>query len=116
MSAIADARATARRKESRSGTRAARSPLGGGVLWILLVGVLLAGIVAINVVVLQLNVKLDGLGHERAQLKADIATMRAQLSSASANQRIENRAASQLGLVQADPALTTYVKLEPAAK
>ena len=82
-----------------------------------MVGVLLAGIVAINVVVLhQLNVRLDPLGRERAQLKADIATIRAQLSTASANERIETRAASQLGLVQADPALTTYVKLEPAAK
>jgi cell division protein FtsL len=123
MSAIADARGAARARTRRgdgAGTartiHTARSPLGGGILWIVLVGLLLAGIVAINVVVLQLNVQLDQLGRERAQLKADIATMRAQLSSASANQQIETRAAAQLGLVQADPALTTYVRLEPPAR
>jgi cell division protein FtsL len=84
---------------------------GGGVLWILVLGALLAGVVAVNVLVLQLNVSLDELGRERAGLMADNARLRSHLSSASANARIERQAAEQLGLVQADPAETTYVRI-----
>lgn len=109
MSAVAETRgrpaATRRRK-------AVRAPFAGSVAWIVAVGVLLAGVVAVNVLVLQLNVRLDTLGRERAELKADIATARAQLSTASSNVRIETRAAAALGLVPADPALTTYVRLD----
>ena len=95
--------------------RAGRSAFTGGVLWIVLIAVLLAGVVAINVLVLRLNVQLDGLRHDRAELKAEIASTRAQLSSASANARIETEAATKLGLVEADPNATTYLRL-PAVK
>jgi cell division protein FtsL len=87
------------------------SPFAGGILWIVVVGALLAGIVAVNVVVLQLNMQFDGLSRQRAQLKADNALLRSQLSSASANVRIEEAATSQLGLQAADPLTTTYVRL-----
>ena len=108
MSTVAEAaRAVPRRKP-----RVARGTFGGGVLWIVAVGSLLAGVVAINVLVLRLNVELDELRRTRAELKADIATSRAQLSSASANARIESEAASKLGLVPADPNTTTYLRLE----
>jgi len=50
--------------------------------------------------------------HDRAELKAEIASTRAQLSSASANARIETEAASKLGLVEADPNATTYLRLQ----
>ena len=93
--------------------RAGRSAFTGGVLWIVGVAALLAGVVAINVFVLRLNVELDGLRHTRAEIKAEIATTRAQLSSASANARIETEAASKLGLVEADPNATTYLRLDP---
>lgn len=93
--------------------RAGRSAFTGGVLWIVAVGALLAGVVAVNVFVLRLNVELDGLRRTRAELKAEIATTRAQLSSASANARIETEAASKLGLVEADPNATTYLRLDP---
>jgi cell division protein FtsL len=96
----------------RARVRAGRSAFRGGVLWIVLVAALLAGVVAINVLVLRLNVQLDDLRHDRAQLKADIASTRAQLSSASANARIETEAASKLGLVEADPNATTYLRLQ----
>ena len=76
-----------------------------------LVGALLAGIVAVNVVVLQLNMQFNGLSRERAQLKADNALLRSQLSSASASVRIEDAATSKLGLQAADPLTTTYVRL-----
>jgi len=93
--------------------RLARGAFTGGILWIVLVAALLAGVVAINVLVLRLNVQLDDLRHDRAELKAEIASTRAQLSSASANARIETEAASKLGLVEADPNATTYVRLAP---
>jgi cell division protein FtsL len=92
--------------------RTARGAFRGGILWIVVVGSLLAGVVAINVLVLRLNVELDELRHTRAEMKADIAATRAQLSSASANARIEGEAATKLGLIPADPNDTTYVPLE----
>jgi cell division protein FtsL len=100
---------------ARRGRAAARRRPGvlGGAVWILAVGAVLAGIVALNVVVLQLTVRADELGRERAQLKADIAHLESQLSSAAANARVEREAKEQLGLVEADPATTTYVSVSP---
>ena len=85
----------------------------GGVLWIVVAAVLLAGVVAVNVAVLQLNVQLDQLGRERVQLQAETKRLSSQLSSASANARIESQARSKLGLVRADPELTYHVQLAP---
>lgn len=93
--------------------RVGRGMFTGGVFWIVTVAVLLAGVVAINVLVLRLNVDLDDLRRTRAELKAEIATTRAQLSSASSNARIENEAATKLGLVKHDPNATTFLRLEP---
>jgi cell division protein FtsL len=118
MTSIAQpARPARSRTRPRSATRAPAKRkqrlLGGGVLWIVLFAVLLAGVVAVNVAVLRLNVELDGAGRERAQLKADIATLRAELSSTAATARIERVATEELGLVEADPATTTYLSLSP---
>jgi cell division protein FtsL len=103
------------RKQRRAAAAApvarSRASFTGGVAWIVLVGALLAGIVAVNVVVLQLNMQFDGLSRERAQLRADNALLRSQLSSASASVRIEDAATSKLGLEAADPLTTTYVRL-----
>ncbi|HWG56095.1 MAG TPA: hypothetical protein VNT58_06180 [Gaiellaceae bacterium] len=82
-------------------------------MWIVLAGALLAGVVAINVAVLQLNVRLDELGRERTELRDDNARLRSQLSSASAAARIEGQARARLGLVPADAATTSYVDLTP---
>jgi cell division protein FtsL len=105
-----------RRSKQRAGRPGSRTRLGGGVLWIVLVGALLAGVVAINVAVLQLNVQLDRLGTERAQLKADNARLRARLSSAGSSLRVAMEARQKLGLQQADPLLTEYVRLTPGDK
>ena len=88
----------------------------GGVVWIVVLAVLLAGVVAVNVAVLQLNVRLEELGRERTQLRADTNRLSSQLSSASANVWIESQARSRLGLVQADPALTEHIQLAPPRK
>lgn len=111
MSTIAEG--TVARKERRVEKRDVRSRahFAGSVVWIVVVGVALAGIVAVNVVVLQLNMQFDGLSRERAQLKADNALLRSRLSSASTNARIEEVATAKLGLQPADPLTTTYVRL-----
>ncbi|HYK07351.1 MAG TPA: cell division protein FtsL [Gaiellaceae bacterium] len=88
----------------------------GGVVWIVVLAVLLAGVVAVNVAVLQLNVRLDELGRERIELQGETKRLSSQLSSASANARIESQAQSKLGLVRADPELTFHVQLAPPAK
>ena len=65
-----------------------------------------------------ITINAEAYGRELGTMPspADIATARAQLSTASSNVRIETRAASTLGLVQADPALTTYVRLDEAGR
>lgn len=112
MSTIVDGRiARPKRAERPARSAGIRTSFFGGIAWIVVVGVLLAGIVAVNVVVLQLNMQFDSLGRERAQLMSDNALLRSQLSSASANVRIEDAATSRLGLTAADPLTTTYVQL-----
>jgi cell division protein FtsL len=85
----------------------------GGASWIVLFGALLAGVVAVNVAVLQLNVRLDKLRAERVQLRADTARLRAELSSAGAAAEVEARAKTSLGLVRADATTTSYIELPP---
>jgi cell division protein FtsL len=85
--------------------------LAGGVVWIILFGALLAGVVAVNVSVLRLNVELDQVGRERAELKADISGLRSELSRSSSSARIERLARNELGLAQADPDEITYLSL-----
>jgi cell division protein FtsL len=99
--------------EARSAPRVVRRErrVTGGVLWIGLVAALLAGVVATNVAVLRLNMKLDRLGRERANLKAQTADLSSQLSSAASAPRIQRLAAKQLGWVEATSDQTTYFKL-----
>jgi len=100
-----------KRSEAKSAPRRRRA--FGGVVWIVVFGALLAGVVAVNVAVLQLNVQLDKLGTERVQLRADTAHLRSQLSSAGAAVQVESQARARLGLVPADPAAMTYIELPP---
>jgi cell division protein FtsL len=104
-----------RRAAARTSSRARARPFGG-VIWIVVLAFLLAGVVAVNVAVLQLNVRLDELGRERVQLRADTKRLSSQLSSSSANARVEAQARTKLGLVPADPALTHHVQLLPPGK
>jgi cell division protein FtsL len=112
MTSIAQGAPVGAREGRRSRTRAAGKQrlLGGGVLWIVLFAGLLAGVVAVNVAVLRLNLQLDGVGREHTQLKADLARLRSDLSSAAATERITRKARAD-GLVPADPSTTVYVQL-----
>ena len=87
--------------------------MAGGVLWIALLAVLLAGVVAVNVVVLRLTLRLDRTSQLRVQLQADVARLQSELSSAASSYRIQQQAREKLGLVQADSSTTTYVQLAP---
>lgn len=110
MSTIAQGTRPARAR-TRTLARRRSWALGGGLLWIVLFAVLLAGVVGVNVNVLRLNLELDRAGRERTELRADISRLRSQLSSASATSRIDRLAQKELGLVPADTDETIYVHL-----
>jgi hypothetical protein len=83
----------------------------GAIAWIFVGGALLAGVVFVNLAVLQLNLRLDKATQERSQLKAQNASLVAQLSSALASPRIQKLAHQRDGLVQADPSTIGYIDL-----
>ena len=93
--------------------RTNRSRVTGGVIWIAVLAVLLAGVVALNVAVLRLNMRYDKLGRTKVDLVAQNADLQSPLSSAAATERIQQEARSQLGLVTADPNTTKYIQLHP---
>jgi cell division protein FtsL len=96
------------RPQARPRTRS-RPALLGGVVWIVLLAALLGGIVGLNVAALQLNVHLDRLAREKAELRATNTALASQLSSAGSAPQIEQLAQRKLGLEPAaDP---TYVRL-----
>jgi cell division protein FtsB len=93
--------------------RRERSRVTGGVIWIGLLAVLLAGVVALNVAVLRLNMRYDKLGRTKVDLTAQNADLESRLSSGAAMQKIQQQARSQLGLVTANPDNTKYIQLSP---
>lgn len=111
MTSVAHA---SRVRKSSARSSASRRPviLGGGVVWIVLFAVLLAGVVAVNVAVLRLNLQLDQSSREHDELVADVSRLRSELSTVAATSRIERLAKGELGLVPADPDQTAYVELE----
>lgn len=103
-------RALAKRRPARS------KGVAGGIVWIAFVTALLAGVVALNVAVLRLNVELDGLAREKQELRAGNNELASRLAGLEASGRIESLARTQLGLVPAEPDQTTYITLDPAAR
>jgi cell division protein FtsL len=93
--------------------RAERRPrVASGVVWIVVIGALLVGVVFMNVAVLRLNLKLDQLGRDRTRLQAGNAALASELSSAQAAARIQAQARGA-GLVQARASETNYILLPP---
>jgi cell division protein FtsL len=80
-----------------------RRRVAGGVVWIGVVAVLLAGVVALNVAVLRLNVRLDDTQSERNQLRADNAQLNTEIAAKAASGRILGLASGRLGLRPANP-------------
>jgi cell division protein FtsL len=95
----------------RTAPRARARPLvAGGVLWIVVVAALLAGIVALNVAVLRLNVQVEQLDGQRDKLASKRNALQTEVSTAAAGSRIETAAVERLGLVA--PESTTYLELK----
>jgi cell division protein FtsL len=91
--------------------RKAQARARGGILWIAVSGILLAGVVFVNVAVLRLNLGLDSANSQRQKLRAENAALQSQLSSELASPRIQAQAARKLGLVYVDPSDYGYVDL-----
>ena len=102
------ARTRARPKPRTAQKTAPRRRVAGGVVWIGAIALLLAGVVALNVAVLRLNVRLDELGQERSQIRADNAQLSSELASKAASGRIAAVASNRLGL---QPTTATYLDL-----
>jgi len=96
---------SARRRAER------RAHARSGILWIAVSGVLLAGVVFVNVGVLRLNLQLDRANQQRAKLRAENAALQSELSSRLASPRIQALARHQDGLVPADPSTIGYINL-----
>jgi cell division protein FtsL len=114
VAAPAAARSRPRRSERGPGARPrraapARPRLARGVAWIAIVGALLAGIVALNVAVLQLRMERGKIHAEIVTLEEENADLESQISSAASVSKVEG-AARRLGLVE--PSQTTYVEVE----
>jgi hypothetical protein len=114
--AVAVERAPRRQERPRARTRPRRKAaparrVAGGAVWIVVLGFLLAGVVALNVAVLRLNLRSDELTRESVQLRADSAELASKLAAGSASARTSSRARRELGLQPADPSTTTYLQL-----
>jgi cell division protein FtsL len=101
-----------RPRVARPRRRSQSKAVAGGVVWIVFVTGLLAGVVALNVAVLRLNVELDGLAREKQELRAGNNELASRLSGVEASGRIQALARKQLGLVPAEPDQMTYITLE----
>jgi hypothetical protein len=110
QAAVAEPIARPRRRPPARAVARSRARSRGGILWIAVSGVLLAGVVFVNVAVLRINLALDSVNRERADLQAQIATDQSTLSGELASPRITARA-NQLGLVYVDPSHYLYVNL-----
>jgi cell division protein FtsL len=84
--------------------------LTGGIFWISAFALLLAGVVALNVAVLRVNMALDDLNKQQLRLQAQNQTLASQVSSAGSSLRIE-QAARRFGLVPAPATDTSYLDL-----
>jgi cell division protein FtsL len=107
----APAPARARPKPRTARKTAPRRRVAGGVVWIGAIALLLTGVVALNVAVLRLNVRLDKAGQERAQLRADNAQLSSQIAARAASGRIVALAIDRLGLAPASAENWTYLDL-----
>jgi cell division protein FtsB len=101
-------RAPVKRRRRQPRKAASTRRVAGGAVWIVLMGVLLAGVVALNVAVLRLNLRLDTLTQERAELRAENADLSSKLAVRASSPRTRTLAIRTLGVVEAD---TIYLQL-----
>jgi cell division protein FtsL len=102
------------RPRPRRRSRAKQARARGGILWIAIGGILLAGVVFVNVAVLQLNLRLDSTNAERSKLLGETAALQTQYSRLISSPRISAAAEKRFGLVYQDP--TEYGHVDLAKK
>jgi cell division protein FtsL len=107
--AAAEPAVRARPRQRRRSRTQARARVG--VVWIVVSGILLTGVVFVSVSVLRLNLALDHANGQRTQLRSDIASLQAQLATELASPRIQATARKELGVKPADPSEIGYVDL-----
>lgn len=95
------------RPRRAAASSAARPRLARGVIGIAVIAALLAGIVALQVSVLELRMERGRLESEILELRGENARIESEISSAASVSRV-SAAARRLGLV--DPESTTYVR------
>jgi cell division protein FtsB len=110
-------RASARRPAStvRSRRKATQRRVRGHIVWMTVFALLLFGVVAVNVAVLQAHVAVSQLDQKRARLEARNQALASALSAVNSAPRIE-AAARRLGLVQASAGNTSYLDLTPRGR
>jgi hypothetical protein len=115
----APARALTARRRPRGrpvpGRGLPRRRLAGGVVWIAVVAALLAGVVALNVVVLRLNMRLDELGTERVRLRSEIAELKSRAADESTPAHIRAQLYAN-GYRPAAAGSIRFVTLDPQAR
>jgi cell division protein FtsL len=109
--AVAEPLARPRARPQSRRRREQQARARGGILWIAVSGILLAGVVFVNVAVLRLNLALDGVNSDRVKLRAENAALQSELSSKLRAGRIETQAGRQFGLQYQDPSEYGYVDL-----
>ncbi|HEX7526660.1 MAG TPA: hypothetical protein VF327_10145 [Gaiellaceae bacterium] len=110
-SAIAEPVPRPRPRSKPRSRKRAQAKARGGILWIAISGILLAGVVFVNVAVLQLNLSLDKTNTERSRLLAENAALQSQYSSLVGSNAIQSKAVKKFGLVYKDQSTYGYVTL-----
>jgi cell division protein FtsL len=103
--AAAEAPAKPRRASTRATLarpRAGRSPVGAGVLWVLVIAALLGGMVAVNVAALRNSIEAGRLSGQVASLRAENQSLQSHVAEMSGIGRISSLA-RQLGMVPTQP-------------
>lgn len=99
----------------RSRRKPTQRRVRGHIVWMTIFALLLFGIVAVNVAVLQAHVAVSKLDQKRARLEARNQALASALSAVDSAPRIE-AAARRLGLVQASAGNTSYLDLTPRGR
>ena len=111
QAAVAEPLVRPKPRTSTRGRKRRQARARGGILWIAMSGILLAGVVFVNVAVLRLNLSLDSTNANRVRLRAENAALQSELSSRLRSAQIQAQASKQLGLVFQDPSEYGYVDL-----
>jgi cell division protein FtsL len=99
----------------RSRRKLTQRRVRGHIVWMTVFALLLFGVVAVNVAVLQAHVAVSKLDQKRARLEARNQALASALSAVNSAPRIE-AAARRLGLVQVSAGNTSYLDLTPRGR